>query len=184
MEVFLWQIEGIASSCTLHTPEQLRLPFHTAKCSQSTIAHEEYGWALQESSQCQVQPSDQIYQENPTHPAGSPLSTQPAWWATNTGLDEQSCKCTWATVALMHVYLTWPIGEQDGEQTQSCLASEGWCPIIHYPSNSLHKPVHHWTVRVQTKYIPACTYLYSVHTNIYMHNMDYYHRVPVPPGHP
>ena len=35
MEVLLWQIEGIAS-CTHHTPEQLRLPFHTAKCSQST----------------------------------------------------------------------------------------------------------------------------------------------------
>ena len=32
----LWQIGGIAS-CTHHTPEQLRLPFHTAKCSQSTV---------------------------------------------------------------------------------------------------------------------------------------------------
>ena len=36
MEALLWQIEGIAS-CTHHTPEQLRLPFHTAKCSQSTV---------------------------------------------------------------------------------------------------------------------------------------------------
>ena len=36
MEALLWQIEGIAS-CTHHTPEQLRLPFHTAKCIQSTV---------------------------------------------------------------------------------------------------------------------------------------------------
>ncbi len=36
MEELLWQIEGIAS-CTHQTPEQLRLPFHTAKCSQSTF---------------------------------------------------------------------------------------------------------------------------------------------------
>ena len=36
MEALLWQIEGIAS-CTHHTPEQLRLPLHTAKCSQSTV---------------------------------------------------------------------------------------------------------------------------------------------------
>ena len=36
MEELLWEIEGIAS-CTKHTPEQLRLPFHTAKCSQSTV---------------------------------------------------------------------------------------------------------------------------------------------------
>jgi hypothetical protein len=35
MEALLLQIEGIAS-CTHHTPGQLRLPFHTAKCSQST----------------------------------------------------------------------------------------------------------------------------------------------------
>ena len=28
MEALLWQIEGIAS-CTHHTPEQLRLPFHS-----------------------------------------------------------------------------------------------------------------------------------------------------------
>ncbi len=33
---FFWQIEGIAS-CTRCTPEQLRLPLHTAKCSQSTV---------------------------------------------------------------------------------------------------------------------------------------------------
>ncbi len=36
MESLLWQIEGIAS-CTHHTPEQLRLPFHTDKCSQITV---------------------------------------------------------------------------------------------------------------------------------------------------
>ncbi len=36
MEALLWQFEGIAS-CTHHTPEQLRLPFDTAKCSQSTF---------------------------------------------------------------------------------------------------------------------------------------------------
>ena len=36
MEALLWQIEGIAS-CTHHTPEQLRLPFYTAKCSHSTV---------------------------------------------------------------------------------------------------------------------------------------------------
>ena len=40
MEALLWEIEGIAS-CTHHgddhTPEQLRLPFHTAKYSQSTV---------------------------------------------------------------------------------------------------------------------------------------------------
>ena len=36
MEALLWEIKGIAS-CTHHTPEQLRLPFHTAKCSQSTV---------------------------------------------------------------------------------------------------------------------------------------------------
>ena len=36
MEELLWQIEGIAS-CMHHTPEQLRLPFHTAKRSQSTV---------------------------------------------------------------------------------------------------------------------------------------------------
>ena len=36
MEALLWQIEGI-TSCTHHTPEQLRLPFHTAKCSQGTV---------------------------------------------------------------------------------------------------------------------------------------------------
>ncbi len=76
MEELLWQIEGTAS-CTHHTPEQLRLPFHTA------------------------------------------------WWATNTGLDEQSCKCTLATVTWMPVYLTLPTGHQDCEQTQSCLASKG-----------------------------------------------------------
>ena len=36
MEALLWEIEGIAS-CTHHTPEELRLPFHTAKSSQSTV---------------------------------------------------------------------------------------------------------------------------------------------------
>ena len=36
MEALLGEIKGIAS-CTHHTPEQLRLPFHTAKCSQSTV---------------------------------------------------------------------------------------------------------------------------------------------------
>ncbi len=36
MEALLWLIEGVAS-CKHHTPEQLRLPFHTAKGSQSTI---------------------------------------------------------------------------------------------------------------------------------------------------
>ncbi len=36
MEAHLWQIEGIAS-CMHHTPEQLRLPFHTAKGSHSTV---------------------------------------------------------------------------------------------------------------------------------------------------
>jgi hypothetical protein len=34
MEALLWQIERIAS-CTHHILAQLRLPFHTAKCSQS-----------------------------------------------------------------------------------------------------------------------------------------------------
>ena len=32
----LWQIEGITSG-THSTPEQLRLPFHTSKCSQCTV---------------------------------------------------------------------------------------------------------------------------------------------------
>jgi hypothetical protein len=36
MEALLWQIEGIASF-THHTLEQLGLPFHTAKCSESTV---------------------------------------------------------------------------------------------------------------------------------------------------
>ena len=36
MEALLWEIEGIAS-CTHHTPEELRLTFHTAKSSQSTV---------------------------------------------------------------------------------------------------------------------------------------------------
>jgi hypothetical protein len=36
MEALLLQIEGIAS-CTHHPPEQLRLPLHAAKCSQSTV---------------------------------------------------------------------------------------------------------------------------------------------------
>ncbi len=57
----------------------------------------------------------------------------------------------------MPVYLTWPIGEQVREQTQSCLASESWCPSIHYPSNCAQNPVHHQTIRVHTKYILACT---------------------------
>ncbi len=84
----------------------------------------------------------------------------------NTGVP--SCKCTLATEARMPVYLTWPIWEQVREQTQSCLASESWCPSIHYPSNCVHKPVHHQTIRAHTKYILACTCLYSVRTNIYI----------------
>ena len=36
MEAPLWQIEGITSG-THSTPEQLRLPFHTSKCSQCTV---------------------------------------------------------------------------------------------------------------------------------------------------
>ena len=36
MEAPLWQIEGITSG-THCTPEQLRLPFHTSKCSQCTV---------------------------------------------------------------------------------------------------------------------------------------------------
>ena len=38
METPLWQIEGITSG-THSTPEQLRLPFHTSKCCQSTVHH-------------------------------------------------------------------------------------------------------------------------------------------------
>ena len=38
MESPLWQIEGITSG-THSTPEQLRLPFHTSKCCQSTVHH-------------------------------------------------------------------------------------------------------------------------------------------------
>ena len=81
MEAPLWEIEGIVS-CT----------------------HQRQG-----SNQCQALPSDQLYLENPTHPVGSTLSTQPAWWATNTAQDVQSCRCTPATVAGVPAYLTWPM---------------------------------------------------------------------------
>ncbi len=47
-----------------------------------------------------------------------------------------------------------------------------------YMTNSWHKPVHHRTVRVHTKYILSCTGSYSVCTKIYMHNMDYYRCTP------
>jgi hypothetical protein len=44
MEAVLWQIEGIAS-CKHHTPEQLRLPFHTANVVKalSTTCSWKYG---------------------------------------------------------------------------------------------------------------------------------------------
>ncbi len=35
-KVLLWYIKRI-TSCTQHTPEHVRLPFHTAKCSLGTI---------------------------------------------------------------------------------------------------------------------------------------------------
>ena len=129
--------------------------------------HEEYGWAQQESIQCQVLPSDWPYQENPTDPAGSPQSTQPASWATTLGSDVMSCRCTPAIVEGMPVHQTWPIWGQVRQQTQACLASEGWCPSIHNQSNFSHQPVHHKTIRVHTKKIPVCTSMHPVHTGMY-----------------
>ncbi len=45
------------------------------------------------SSLCQAQPVYQPCRENPTRPAGSCQSTQPALWATSTGLGALSCRC-------------------------------------------------------------------------------------------
>ena len=75
----------------------------------------------------QVLPSDLPYQEleNPTDPAGSPLSTQPTLWTTTLGQDVPSCSCTPAIVERVHVHPTWPTWAQIHQQTQACLASEG-----------------------------------------------------------
>ena len=129
--------------------------------------HEEYGWSQQESIQCQVLPSDQPYQENPTDPAGSPQSTQPASWATTLGPDVPPCRCTPAIVEGMPVHLTWPKGGQVRQQTQAWLSSEGWRPRLQNPSNFSHKPVHHKTITVHTKKMPVCTTMNPVHTVMY-----------------
>ncbi len=121
---------------------------------------------------------DLLYLENPTHPVGSPLSTQPAWWVTNVGPDVPSCICTPATVAGMPEYWTWTIGVQANQQTQSCLASEDWYPRIQNPNNFSHKPVPQKSISIYTGIDQVCTNMYWVRTGIYMHIMEYYRYTP------
>jgi hypothetical protein len=79
------------------------------------------------------------------------------------------------------MYLTWPIGGQVREQTQSCLALEGSRPTMHNQSNFSHKPVHHRTIRLHPEYRLQMSSMYHVCTQyilLYACNMECYGGAP------
>ncbi len=176
MEALLWQIEGIAS-CPLHTPEQLRFPFHTSKCSQSTVHNmlmknmvelcRSPASARFSTLICFIRKTQHILQVLPnplSQLGGQPTQDQmsstvnvlkPLW---------RGCLCIW------HGQL--------GNRMVNKL-NPAWLQKVDvqaYMTRAILGISLFFTE--QSEYILSCTCSYSVRTNIYMYNMDYYRCTP------